>query len=284
MQTGVHPHQTLQPEQIVRRLHHILAVVQGQFVLTRRKFGNQRLGLNARRLGPCIDVVEQRQHPVQLIDRIDIGLAVDPPVQHVARGHHLAIRAQLVVQQEELQLERARGVQPLGGQRINLPLQGVARVRGHRAAVQFIDAHQHLTARRVGAVQGGQRAGNGPAATVAVTLIPDQTGLVDILAADIQTQDRHRQMAATLVNGQQLMAADDLAPANAVRNRARRCQRPRSRDGRQGRLRLRQRRNRRGWSVSSKGGSRGQVRRKVRSALRQRRRSGGQPVSWRWRG
>jgi hypothetical protein len=63
MQPGMHPHQPLQPHQVIRRLHHVFAVMQGQFILARREFGNQRFGLDAGGLGPGVDVVEQGQHP-----------------------------------------------------------------------------------------------------------------------------------------------------------------------------------------------------------------------------
>jgi hypothetical protein len=76
--------------------------------------------------------------------------------------------------------------------------------------------HEHLAARRLGVVQRHQRAGDRPGAQVAVALIPDQAGFVDILAADVEAQDRDRQMPPALVEGQKLMPADDLAAADAV--------------------------------------------------------------------
>ncbi len=69
------PHQPLQHDEIVGCPHHVLAVVQRQLVLARRIFGNDRLGRNALRLGRGIDVGEQRLHAVQMVDRIDLGLA-----------------------------------------------------------------------------------------------------------------------------------------------------------------------------------------------------------------
>jgi hypothetical protein len=102
--------------------------MQGQFVLTRRKFGNQGFSLDPRSLGPGIDVIEEGQHAVQLVHRIDIGFGVRPTVQHVAGRNHLAFGAAFILQKKELQLERACRVKPLSRQSIDLPLQGVARV------------------------------------------------------------------------------------------------------------------------------------------------------------
>ncbi len=63
---------------------------------------------------------------------------------------------------------------------------------------------------------GFERAGDRPAAQVAVAGIPDQPGLVDILAGDVEAEDRDRQMPAAFVEAHQFVAADDLAAADAV--------------------------------------------------------------------
>ena len=216
MQACVHPHQALQPHQVIGRLHDVLAVVQGQLILARREFGDQRLRLDPRRLGAGVDVIEQGQHAVQLVDRIHVGLGIPAPVQHIARRDHLAVRIALIFQKEELQLEGAGREQPLARQRIDLPLQGVARVRGHLAAVEIVERQEHLAPRRGGAGQRHQRAGDGPGAAVAVALVPDQAGFMHILAADVEAQDRDRHVPARLVDRQKLMAADDLAAPDAV--------------------------------------------------------------------
>ena len=66
-------------------LQHVLAVVERQLVLAGRIFGDHRLGRNALRGGRGIDVGKQRLHAVQMVDRIDLGLAALAAVEHGAR-------------------------------------------------------------------------------------------------------------------------------------------------------------------------------------------------------
>ena len=68
----------------------------------------------------------------------------------------------------------------------------------------------------MGIVQRHQRAGDRPGAQVAIALIPDQPGFMHILAADVEPEDRDRQVAARSEERQQFMAADDLAATDAV--------------------------------------------------------------------
>ena len=209
-------HQPLQHDEVVGRLHHVLAVVERQLVLAGRIFGNHRLGRNALRLRRGVDVGKQRLHAVQMVDRIDLGLAAPAAVEHGARRLHAAFGVALVGEQEEFELEGAGRMQALFGKACDLPRQRVARVGRHRRAVEMVHRHQHLAARRLRAVQRLQRAGDRPAAQVAVAGIPDQPGLVDILAGDVEAEDRDRQMPAALIEADQLVAADDLAAADAV--------------------------------------------------------------------
>ncbi|OIQ68947.1 hypothetical protein GALL_494560 [mine drainage metagenome] len=153
---------------------------------------------------------------MQVIDRIDLGLGTRPPVQHIACGLHLAVAVAVIGEQEELQLERCRRAQPLDGQGIDLTLQRMARVRGHQRAIQMIHRHEHLVARRCGAMQRHQRARNGPSAQIAIALIPDQPGFMHILAANIEAQDRDRQMPPAGEERHQFVAPDDLAAPDAI--------------------------------------------------------------------
>ena len=131
MRPRLRPHDPLQPHQIICGLHHIRTVVQGQFILARRVFRNHRLSRDPGLRGPGIDVGKQRQHPVQMVDRIDFGLAAGATIQNVAGRDHLAIRASFVFQQEKFQLECTGWEVAFSGHRIDLRLQGVARVRRH---------------------------------------------------------------------------------------------------------------------------------------------------------
>ncbi len=199
MLAGLQPNDPLQPHQIIGGLHHIGAVMQGQFILARCIFRNHGFRLDPGLVGSGVDVAEQRQHPVQVIDGIHLGLVRAAAIQHVAGGLHLAIRATVIGQQEEFKLERAGGEKPILCHCIDLPLQGVTRVRCHGIAIQIVKRHQHLAARRLGGVQRHQRAGDRPGAQVAIALIPDQAGFMHILATDIQTEDGNRQMTPAVV-------------------------------------------------------------------------------------
>ena len=222
-ETGRHPepprrlaHDPLQPHQVVCGLHHVGAIVQRQLILARRIFGNHRLGGDAGLGGTGINLGEQRLHTVQMVHRIDLGLVGPPPVQHRRRRTHPAIGVAVIGQQEELQLERRRGKQPFGRHRIDLTLQGMARVGCHGLTVERILGQEHLAPRRVGAMQRHQCSGDRPGPNVAIALIPDQAGFMHVLAADIQTKDRDRHMPPALVDRQQFVATDDLAAPDAV--------------------------------------------------------------------
>ena len=128
MGAGVHPHDAFQAHQVIRRFHHIVAVMQRHFILAWGKFGNQGFGLDPDQLCRFVDIVEQRQHPVQFVDGINIGFVRRAPIQHIAGGHHFAIGATFIFQQEKFQFKRASRIKPFGGQRIDLRLQGMARV------------------------------------------------------------------------------------------------------------------------------------------------------------
>ena len=120
-------------------------------------------------------------------------------VEHGGGRLDAAVGVALVGEQEEFELEGAGRMQALRGEGVDLARQRMARVGGHRRAVEMVHRHQHLAARRAGAVQRLQRAGDRPGAQVAVAGIPDQAGLVDILAGDVEAEDRDRQMPAVLV-------------------------------------------------------------------------------------
>ena len=199
---ALRPHQPLQHDEVVGGLHNVLAVVQRQLVLAGRIFRDHGLGRDALRGRAGVDVGKQRLHAVQMVDRVDLGLAAPAAVEHGAGRLHAAVGVALVGEQEEFELEGAGRLQALFGERIDLPRQRMARVGGHRRAVEMIHRHQQLAARRRGAVQRHQRAGDRPAAQVAIAGIPDQPGLVDVLAGDVEAEDRDRQMPAAARKGQ----------------------------------------------------------------------------------
>ncbi len=94
-------HQPLQHHQIVSRLHDILAIVKRQLVLPRRIFGNHRLGRDALRLRGCINVGKKRLHAVQVVDRIDLGLAATALVEHGACRLDAAVGVALIGEEEK---------------------------------------------------------------------------------------------------------------------------------------------------------------------------------------
>ena len=62
-----------------------------------------------------------------------------------------------------------------------------------------------------------QCAWNRPRPQIAIALIPDQTRFMNIFAADIETEDRNRNVTTRFINRHQFMAANDLAPPDPVR-------------------------------------------------------------------
>ena len=133
---GLQSDDPLEPHQIIGGLHHIGPVMQRQFILARRIFRNHRLCRDPGLSGGGVDVRKQRQHPVQVIDAVHFGLVRSAPVQHIAGRLHLAIRATVIGQQEELQLERAGRIQPLGGQGIHRQRRAERRLREMESAVR----------------------------------------------------------------------------------------------------------------------------------------------------
>ena len=145
MRTRLLPHDPFEAHNIIRCLHHIFAVMQCEFILTRCIFGNHGLCLDPCLFSARVNIRKKRQHTVQVIDGIDLSLAARfTSIQNVTRRAHFAIGIAFVVEEEKLQLERARRFQPLGRKRIDLPLQGMARIRGHRTTVEFIERQEHL--------------------------------------------------------------------------------------------------------------------------------------------
>jgi hypothetical protein len=92
----------------------------------------------------------------------------------------------------------------------------MTRVARHRLAVEMVHAHQDLATWRAGAVQRNQRSRQRPGAQVAIAGVPDQAGLVDILAGDVETEDRDRHVPAAGVDAGQFVAPDDLAASDAI--------------------------------------------------------------------
>ena len=142
-------HQPLQHDEVVGGLEHVLAVVERQLVLARRIFGDHRLGRDALRGSRRVDIGKQRLHAVQMVDRIDLGLAALAAVEHGLCRLHAAFGVALIGKQEELQLECAGRLQALVGKHRDLTRQRMARVRRHRLAVEVVHRHQHLAARRL---------------------------------------------------------------------------------------------------------------------------------------
>ena len=167
--------------------------------------------------GGGVDVGEQRLHAVQMVDRIDLGLAALAAVEHGASPAARGPRRRARWRAGRIPARRRR---PDAG-----PLRrkhSTCRASAWRGSEVigapsrwYIDISTWPRA-GCGAVQRLQRAGDRPAAQVAVAGIPDQAGLVDILAGDVEAEDRDRQMPAALVEASKLVAADDLAAADAV--------------------------------------------------------------------
>ena len=193
-------HQPLQHDEIVGRLQHVLAVVQRQLVLAGRVFRDHRLGRNALRLrprrrcrrtaAPCrADGRPNRPRSCRSCGRRARRSPAARGLRRRARWRAGRIPAR----------RRRPGAGPFGASAATCRASAWRGSERHRRAVEMVHRHQHLAARRLGAVQRLQRAGDRPGAQVAVAGIPDQPGLVDVLAGDVEAEDRDRHVPAALV-------------------------------------------------------------------------------------
>jgi hypothetical protein len=161
--------------------------------------------------------LNQRQHSVQLVQRIHFCFGAMPTVQHVARRAHAAIGGAVVVQQKELQLECACGLQPLCANAATCACQAW---RGSDVMGTPVQRHTATGTPRPGAemvpcsgfsVPGTGHARKSPSPwsqirPVSCTSSPQIS----------KPEDGDRHMPARPIEGQQFMPPDDLAAPDPV--------------------------------------------------------------------
>ena len=152
-----------------------------------------------------------------MVDRIDLGLAAATAVEHGDRaGWTRPSASRSLASRKNSSSKAPAGCRPL---RASSSTCRASAWRGSEVigapSSWYIDISTWPRAGD-GAVQRLQRAGDRPGAQIAVAGIPDQPGFVNILAGDVEAEDRDRQVPPAFVEAHQLMAADDLAAADAV--------------------------------------------------------------------
>ena len=210
-------HQPLQHDEIVGGLQHVLAVVERQLVLAGRIFGDHRLGRDALRGRPqrrC----RKTAAPCRADGRPNRPRSCRSCGRRARRsaGCTRPSASRSLASRKNSSSKAPAGCRPLSASAATCRASAWRGSDVIGCAVEMVHRHQHLAARRLRAVERHQRAGDRPAAQVAVAGIPDQAGLVDVLAGDVEAEDRDRQMPAALVEAEQFVAADDLAAADAV--------------------------------------------------------------------
>ena len=197
-------HQPLQHDEIVGRLHHVLAVVQRQLVLARRIFGDHRLGrdaLRVRRRRRC----RKTAAPCRADGRPNRPRSCRSCGRRARRsaGCTRPSASRSLASRKNSSSKAPAGCRPFvcEAPRPAAPARGAGRKSSAAPSRWYIDISTWPRA-GAGAVQRHQRAGDRPAAQIAVAGIPDQPGLVDVLAGDVEAEDRDRQMPAVLVKRQ----------------------------------------------------------------------------------
>ncbi|MCY1355356.1 hypothetical protein D9M69_417720 [compost metagenome] len=207
--------QALVAHRLVHGLQRI-AVLQGDFHLARRVLGDRRACRDALRLAGGVQVGEERFDLFQLAQAVDLG-AARPAAVAVERRLRAAGGVALLVEQVELQLAGHHRVIAVGLERLDDLDQHVARVGdGRRQAFARVHADLHGGGRHAPPGQAHQAAGQRIGAAVDVADFPDQAAVLDILAVQGQAEDGRGQRSAALVDGEQLVAVQQLAARHAV--------------------------------------------------------------------
>ncbi|MCY1528611.1 hypothetical protein D9M68_637220 [compost metagenome] len=208
--------QALVADAFVHRLERVEAVLQGQLHLAGGVLGDRRAHRQALDFAGGVEVVEEGLQLLQLVDAIDLRRFRAHAV-HLQCRLWTAVGVALLVQQVELQLHGHHRVEAVGLEAVDHPHQGVAWIgRRGRQALGRVHAHLQLAGGRRAPGLQGQAAGQGIGPAVGVGHVPDQAGAFHIFALDGQGEDGAGQGPAVLVDGQQLVAVQQLAARHAV--------------------------------------------------------------------
>ena len=194
----------------------LLAVLQGDLHLARGVLGNRRARRDALGLAGGVEVLEEGFELLQLPQAVDLGAARAAAVG-IPRRLWPAIAIAALVEQVELQLAGHHRVKALGLEALDHPHQHMPGVGdGGRLALLRVHADLQRGGGDAPPGQAHQAAGQRVGAAVDVADLPDQPGVLDVVAVDAQAEDGAGQRPAVLVHGEQLVAVQQLAARHAV--------------------------------------------------------------------
>ncbi|MNQ94630.1 hypothetical protein D3C85_1101530 [compost metagenome] len=208
-------HQAFVAYGLVHRLQRI-AVFQSDFHLARRVFGDRRACWNVVEFARRIQVGEERFDLLQLAQAIDLRVSRSTAVS-VQRRLRATVVIALGVEQIELQLAGHYRVITLGLQAVDHADQQVTRVGdARRHSLLRVHAYLHGGGRNLPPRQPHQTAFERVGAAVDIAHIPDQPGVLDVIALQGQAEDGAGQRTAAFIHRQQLFAMQQLAARHAV--------------------------------------------------------------------
>lgn len=191
-------------------------MLQGDLDLAGGVLGNRRACRNPLGLAGDVKVAEERLDLLQFAQAVDLGLSRTATVG-IQRRLRAPLRVALLVEQVELQLAGHHRVIAVGFELLDHPHQQLARVGGGcRQAFAGVHGNLYRSSGNLPPGQAHQATGQRVGAAVDIAYVPDQAGVLDILAEDGQAQHGARQRPATLIQRQQFLAMQQLAARHAV--------------------------------------------------------------------
>ena len=191
------------------------AVRERDLELPRRVFRHQRTHRQALLRGDAIHLVEQRREVVEAREAVGLDLAA---LRRASAARRLQLSVGVRPQQVELDLagqHRLQAQRPAGAAR-----RAPSAWRGSASAgapAGVVHAEHQLRGRRLEPRRAHQRARDRPAYLVGIARLPDEARRIDVLAGDVEAEDRAGDVAAAAVDRLQLLAPDVLAARHAAR-------------------------------------------------------------------
>ena len=204
----------LEQDRVVDGTQRVGTVLERDLELAGGVLRHQRADRQAELARSGVELVEQRRHLVEPAEAVGVDAGAAFAAEHA--GGRLEPPVGGSFEQVELEFDRDHGREARRLAATHDPRQGVARIGRGRPAVQFEHRAEDLPGGPVEPGRTAERAGNRPAALVGVADGPDQPGAFDVLAGDVETEDRARHVAAGRVQRGQFLAGDVLAATDAA--------------------------------------------------------------------
>ncbi|MNM48523.1 hypothetical protein D3C81_595090 [compost metagenome] len=193
-----------------------ITVFEGDFNLAGGVLGDRRARRNALGLAGGVEVGKKRLDLFQLAQAIDLRAARTSAVI-VQGGLRTALGIALLVEQKELQLTRHHRVVAVRLECGDGAQQHMARIGDAGGqALGRVHADLHRCGRHAAPGQAHQAVFQGVGSAVDIAHVPDQAGVLDVVAVEGQAKDGAGQRAAALIHRQQFFAVQQLAAGYAV--------------------------------------------------------------------